>query len=1134
MSLNHFSLFFNALTNHLLRLSLDAAFLLLILMGIATATANAAQRIQEVTVSENSILLLDARLNNNVILSTLEAYPYENTVLVAIEPLFDALKLRYQIFNDKLILWREDESFTFPLQNNVTGNFFDGKKADQTIYRFNDGYFEYLDINTLANFFNVPFETNRYQLRLDIKTQEKGYLFPLQLQSILEKQRILAAALVPREEQERKPPPITIDDQYQLLTMPNGRVSANVSWDEEDKTNNYSLQLASDLLYHAADMTLNKPANQDLTARLRMSRYKTRPDEYILGAFDSYSWGDVSGFSNNLTTSTKGGLGLTMQRSPENFRRKNLTITLQETAPPGWEAELFRNNQFIQLTTVPSDGLLTFEDVLTEYGNNYFQIKLYSPYGDVQIIERYYDLSTNALSEDALAYNLFAFDANHRLIDDPSEAERDLTDFGVTMDYGIYDHWQIGFGFANTQSSQGDELQFYSMKNAFTLPGMLLENDSAVNNDGGYAQLTSLIGNAFGNQRFSISVESAENYSSARINASEESYSSFSSSLGGSLVGSWSYNINASYFDQGVVDYWRVSNSVFTNFSRLYFSHTLNYFSTSNIIPVGTDILGQLITQEKTTDSITGQLGISGKLLDNVRASGSLNYDPELSNPILDNSSLLVEWNPRPFDINNYLTARYQPLSDSDNNWQLGHRILWDHRKFQFIFSSSYDADDRWTLDAGIRFFLGYDQYNNRAIVRNYTNHQSATLEAHAYLDRQANGIPDPLDYNLEGVEFIGAPDWEGITSGETGRAVLPGAVTNGAFYFGAKWKNGADTINKDYVVYTHPGARLDINMPFYLSSEIFGFVERAGNNAPMSNVKVTLKGLYSSKSTLTDTDGFFEFTGLQPDQYEVRIDPDYLRERNFTSDIVGYRLTTPDSGGFVELDIISLERMEHPGSELSERVMPFQLTINNSDTLIQEDNPRKKRNYFNLPVKDKLEAPHVLPEPGPEAELPEETKNKPAPKLDSGKEEKKSESSVVVSLPTVSFINKQPTDAKLATRALPTAPESTVDIETQKPEIIEKPKASGNKINKPDTTKQTGKVTIQLGAFKLQQQAETLAESFKTQPENAEVHQSGGYYRVIIGRFMTKEQANLYSQQYLKGKKVYVRERNTQEMDSL
>src|SRR5690606_15663070 len=140
-------------------------------------------------------------------------------------------------------------------------------------------------------------------------------------------------------------------------------------------------------------------------------------------------------------------------------------------------------------------------------------------------------------------------------------------------------------------------------------------------------------------------------------------------------------------------------------------------------------------------------------------------------------------------------------------------------------FSSNYNADERWSLDAGIRFFLGYDQYNNRAIMRNYTSHQSATLDVHTYLDRQANGIPDPLDYNLSDVEFIGAPDWEGITSGETGKAVLPGAAASGPFYFGAKWKSGSETINKDYVIYTHPGARIKVNMPFYLTSEIFGFV---------------------------------------------------------------------------------------------------------------------------------------------------------------------------------------------------------------------------------------------------------------------------------------------------------------------
>jgi cell division septation protein DedD len=1086
------------------------------------ALAVAQQSMQGVSVSEDSILLLDVRLNNNIILASMEAYPHEQTTLVAVEPLFDALSLKYQLFSDRLIVWKDEDQFTFPLKDNATGNFTGDSNNQDPVYWFNDGYFVFMDIHTLSELFGVSFETNRFQLRLDIVTQEeKGYLFPLQRIRLLEKQRLLAAALKPRETRESYTPPITIDDQYQLFTLPNGRISAALSWNEDDRNNYYSVQLASDLLYHAADLTLTKTNNEDLAARLRMSRFKTRPDNYILGAFDSYSWGDVSGSSNNLTTSTTGGLGLTMKRNPENFRRKNLTITLQETAPPGWEAELFRNNQFITLTTVPNDGLLTFEDVLTEYGNNYFQIKLYSPFGEVQIIEKYYDLSTNALTEGAMAYNLFALDANHRLIDDQSNADREVTDYGVTFDYGIYDYWQIGIGLANTQTTTGEDIQFYSLKNAFTLPGMLLENDTAINNEGGYAQMTSLIGNAFANQRFSLSAESAENYSSARIDALDESYSSFSGSLGGSVASYFNYNFNASYFDQGPLDYWRVSNSIYTNFRKIYFSHTLNYFSTENIIPVGTDIFGQLITQQRTTNSITGQLGISGKLIPSVRASGNISYNPESSSPILDSSSFLLEWNPKPFGINNYLTARYQPLSDSDNNWQLSHRILWEHKNFQFTFSSNYNADERWTVDAGIRFFLGYDQYNNRAIMRNYTNHQSATLDVHTYLDRQANGIPDPLDYNLQDVEFIGAPDWEGITSGETGKAILPGAAANGPFYFGAKWKNGAETINKDYVIYTHPGARIKVNMPFYLTSEIFGFVERAGNNAPMNNVKVLLKGRYSERTTQTDSDGFFEFTGLQPDQYEVRIAPEFLQEKNFTGEVIGYRLTTPDSGGFVELDVISLERKDQQDDVMSEKIPPFTLTPNNSEALIREDNPRKKRNYFNLPVKDKLEAPHILPDLEQGTDAPAADTDKPLAKLDSGRDAQSSTLSNTPSLPGIRFVNKVMPEAALTAKSLTAG--SLQGASKNIRELQRKPDAK---------TANTASITIQLGAFKQKEQADTLANTFNDQPMKAEVHQAGGFYRVIIGKFSSKDEANRYSQQYLKNKRIYIRQRNSEELN--
>lgn len=1102
-------MFHSALSCSRSHLSLPTLCMTLLLTLFGAELAKAEQDIQKVPLSENQILLLDVQLNGNIISGALEAYPHADRTLVAIEPLFDALSLKYQLYADKLLIWKGEEEYTLAFERNVTGNFFTRSGITGSAYWASDGYFVFIDTDTLARFFGVIMSTNTFQLRLDIQTEEKGYLFPLQRLAILQKQRILAAASTTSDDEETKAPPITIEDQYQFVTAPTGRVSALTSRNQDDSFDNYSLQLGSDLLFHAADLTLSKSTDENLSARLKMSRYKTRPDERILGAFDSYSWGDVSGFSNNLTTSSSGGLGVVAERKPVNFRRRNLAITLQETAPPGWEAELFHNNRFIGLTTVPDNGLLTFEEVPTEYGNNYYQIKLYSPYGDVEIIEQYLDLRSNALSGGAKAYNLHALDANHRLIDDQNDAEYGVTDFGGTFDYGLHDRWQIGLGFNNTEELNEEAQQLYSVKNAFSFPGMLLENDAAVSSEGGYAQLTSLIGNAFGNQRFSLGYESAKDFQSGRINAPDQEYSAFSGSYGGS-VGSWGYSFSGNYYDQGDTDYWRVTNSLYRSFRRVHVSHSLSYVSNTNVIPVGIDGLGQLVTEQQTTQSLLGVLGISGALADSVRASGSIAYQPENSSPILNSSSMLLEWNPRPFDINNYLTVRYQPLADSSRNWQFGHRILWEHRKFQFTFGSSYSADESWTLEAGIRFFLGYDYHNQRTIMRNYMTHQAVTIDAHTYLDRQANGVPDPLDYNLSDVEFVGSPEWEGMTSGETGRVLLPGASANGPFYFGARWKSGAETVNNDYVVYAHPGANIKVNMPFYLTSEIMGFVQRAGNDAPLNNVKITLHGKYTQRETTTDADGYFEFLGLQPDLYEIRVDQDFLAQKSFTSDVVGYRLTTPNSGGFVELDIITLQRKEHENDVMAEQIVPFKLTPNNSEAIVREDNVRKRRNYFNLPVKDKLEAPHVLPELPEPAPLEPPTPRE-APKLDSGIEHSRTAQRQASLLPTIS-ISHTPADSSAAPVAA--TPADAVKLTV--------PPAANT--DKKTAVNPNAAYTIQLGAFKLKEQADRMKNSLGHIPDTTEISQSGEFYRVIVGRFVTQAEAESFAKNHLAKHKAYVR----------
>ena len=1063
-----------------------------LLIGLFPFAVHAELRVEQVTFSENELLLLDVRLGRNVIFGSLEAYPYQNRTLVAVEPLFDSLSLRYQLYNDKLIVWKDDDQYTLPFEPFITGNFLSDSNNGQAFWA-TDGFFIFLDTQTLAEFFNVGIEVNSYKLSMGIETDPEGYLFPVQRLAILENQRILAAAASTPERRVQPQLPITIDDEYQFITAPNGRINTSATWKEGDTEEYFSLQMVNDFLYHSADLTATKQSSEDEAIRLKMSRYKTRPDKLILGAFDQYSWGDVSGFSNNLTTDTSGGLGVTFEKAPENFRRGNLEITIEETAPPGWEAELFRNNQFIGLATVPANGLITFEDVPTEYGNNYFQIKLYSPYGEEEIIERYVDLSSNALSGGAIAYNLYGIDSNHRLINDQNRDERKVTDYGGTVDYGISDHWQIGFGYASKiDPLTDDEEQFYSVKNAFALPGLLLENDAAINQDNGYAQLTSLVGNSVGNQRYTLSYESAEDYKSAKINAENDPYSLASAAYSGSYR-SLSYNFNVNYFDQADRNSWRVSNGLYSNIGKLYVSHVLNYYREKDVIPTGTNIFGQPITTQQVSEGVSGQLGLSGRLADQVRASGAILYAPEESSPILDGSSMLVEWSPRPFDIRNYLTFRYLPLTNASNNWQAGHRVVWDHRKFEFTLGSNYNADDEWSANAGMRFFLGYDYHNNRTIMRNNLSHQSATLDVHSYLDRHGNGVPDSLDYDLEGVEFTGSPEWEGLTSGESGKAILPGASANGPFYFSGRWKNGTQTVNNDYVVYTHPGALINVNMPFYLVSEIFGFVQVAGNDAPLSNAKILLKGEHLEREVTSDIDGYFEFLNLAPGEYEVTISQEYLDRKNYTSDIIGYRVSSPSNGGFVELDPFELQRKQDESDVLKEQVIPFTLDRTNSEAIVKEKDHRKRVQYFNLPQKQSLSAPHALAEDDATTQGNQIEFTPFVPPAEAAAQKGVAGQ---VGLPTVKFGG-----SKQAEPSIPRE-ESTANVD-----------ASPEK-----------EYTVQLAAFKDSEAAETYGENLKGIPSKAVVTKFGDYYRVSVGRFKSRLEADNFVSEHLNGKSAYIR----------
>ncbi len=927
-------------------------FLSLLLLLISCSIT--AEQLTRVPLTDNEFQLMDVVVDGKTRAVTIDGYLHNDLLLIGIEPLFDALTVRYQLHENELIVWKDDAQFVFQLT---------GHQTDTSSGMWGqDGFYRYVDLDTLSKVFGLEASYDKYRLRLEIKTQD--YLFPVQQLELIAKKRELTRLNSAQIDQTRPILPITIDDQYRLYTPPHGYLDTGVSLNDTNRNNYLSLQLVSDLLYHSTSLTITDNNIDELQARLAFSRYKEAPDKPVLGFFDRYTLGDVSGTTNSLTSGSQSGIGVVLSKKPDYFRSQNLLVTLKETAPPGWDMELYHNGRFVLSDVVPGDGLLIIEDLQTEFGNNYFQIKLFGPYGETKVIEKYYDLSKNSLSSGDKAYEFYAIDPNHRLINDQSDYEYGIKNYGGHFDVGISDGWQLGVGFTNTEDLQGNKQQFFNLNNNWAFPGLLFENNISIDQKGGYAQLSTLTGNAIGSDRFSISYQSAKDFYSPRIKAQDGLLQIFNANYYGN-INQWNYNFNLGYQDQNERSTLRFSNRISRYFGRVSVSHTLNYLSIKD------DSLGQnnVLTNSIDNTSINGVIALSGYLSENLRISAEVNYDPRASDPILDNSSILMKWKLEDsFGLNHYFDGRYR-LLDEDKSWQIGHRLAWESKQFQLTLSSSYASDDKWSFLAGFRFFFGYDYYNNRTLFSSRITPASATLDAHTYLDRQLNGIPDPLDYDIAGVSISGNPEWQGIETGQTGRALLPGVLPETPFRFEADWQVGSKTINNDYVVYTHPGAYVEANMPFYLTTELGGFVSRLsqGNEVPMAYADVDLVNAAGGLITQlkTDVDGYFNIKDLQPGEYIVRIAADYMQQRGLTAKTVGYQLSTPDSGGYIELQPIYLERVDSSGKRQEEHIQPLIYDESNHERIVWDNDERVRRNYFNLPPKQEIKAPYSLSHDG-------------------------------------------------------------------------------------------------------------------------------------------------------------------------
>jgi hypothetical protein len=897
---------------------------LLFLCCSSVVFSQALTQLEGISIDEAEFYIFDVTDQQKKAFPSVDAYRHQEKLYIALTPLFEGLRVKYSLIGNTLTV--DFDGKTTQLMLN--------QQSDSQGQWFNDGSFYFIQSEIIEQILTTKVSINTNSLKLDLS--EHSTEFPYKILDKRKKQRRINNFIIEEQYQENKTSAgvITVPDQYRLATVPSGFLSLEYQANDVKEDFSGVLQTVSDLAYHSTSITLNHESNQT-DSRVEFARYPQHPGDKIFGIWDTYSFGDVWTNRSNLLSGSSRGLGLKFSANNINNQHENMTTSFVITAQPGWEADIFRNAVFIESRVVPNDGLMEFTNMELQYGANEFKIVLFGPYGEQETVFERVSVRQNSLAKGDTAFGMSFIEQDSSLLD-INLSEFDIDNMSADFNIGIFDNWQLG-ATVNVQNNNSNSNSLL-LKNQVILPGWFFENQLSIS-EAKLEQNTTMATSFSNLDNFTFQYKS----SSQEVTDFEDLKTSYISAnyniRTGSVVNSLRYEVN----DQGLGTTETATHRISTLMQFLNVSHSVTY-----------------ITSDNADDSLFGNLNISARINTNFRFNSSIPYDLRADKQVdAESINASLSYNYRDSSDNRHVFNVSNTSFFKENNWSVGYNLSVLAPTHQLTLRSNYNSQDKWQVTVGISVNFGYDYFNNKLLFSNDSSRSAGSLDAHAYLDRRLNGIPDVLDYDLSDVTFIGKKQWEGVKTNSNGRARLFDA-NSGITALSTKWKTGGTTLNNDYLIYNHPGSVQKINLPFYLTTELEFFVVLNNEDQSLSLSNVPL--VVSNKSTgdeyrgESDFDGYASFNGLLPGKYQVYIDKQYLADKGFRTDVGGFEFNSPLKGGFVVLPNIELSRSES-GDIGANRLKLVTLDENNFLSLLADDNDK----LIHLPPKGAMKAPYSL-----------------------------------------------------------------------------------------------------------------------------------------------------------------------------
>ena len=529
---------------------------------------------------------------------------------------------------------------------------------------------------------------------------------------------------------------------------------------------------------------------------------------------------------------------------------------------PGWEVELYRNDQLIGYQSVPVDGQYDFQNVALLYGSNYFRLVFYGPQGQLREQEQFFQLGQALTKKGEHYYRALASDnerggyrataqydvglsnrvsASFIAADVPLDISVDTIEQHRYLQAGLLGFWRSFFATGSIiDDIDGGEALYLNFQTGI--------GDTVIRFD-------HIIMNRFFSEEFKPTQQEFKDKTELRIDTSIPP---------GVLPRiPFTLELIMSDFEAGN-DRNELNNLVSLQTYSLSLSNQLTYVQNSDI-----------------QNTFTGTFGISSGI-SGYGLRGTVNYEFQPESDITT-----VDLTLRPplyrnyqftYGLNHSLRADLTEISASASK-SVG--------SFNLSLGARYNTDNIVSLDARFSIGLGREPREGRWVPHSLSIAGRGSVSARVFLDNNEDGLYNEGDQPLEDIGFTINNGYQQVRTNASGIAFITGI----AEYVPANLAIATSTLEdplwipalEGMRIVPRPGQAMLLDFPVFNSGEIDGTVyfERKGEIVPAGRVKVEVVDDRNRviKTTTTEYDGFFVISKIPLGSYRIRVSPKQVVE---------------------------------------------------------------------------------------------------------------------------------------------------------------------------------------------------------------------------------------------------------------